>query len=80
MKALLWAAVGFLVVMWLLRGKTSIGADPTSRGPAGGTTQQSEPMIRCAYCGVHMPESEAITASTGAAFCSEEHRLRHAAR
>jgi uncharacterized protein len=80
MKALFWAVVGFLMVMWLLRGKASAGADPAPKGPGGGANGESEPMIRCAYCGVHMPASEAITASTGAGFCSEEHRLRHAAR
>lgn len=80
MKALLWAVVGFLVVMWLLRGKAAIGDGPARRGPAGGANRESEPMVQCAYCGVHMPSSEAITASTGVAFCTEEHRLRHAAR
>ena len=80
MKALLWAVVGFLVVMWLLRGKASTGTGPATRSPAGGANRESEPMIQCAYCGIHMPESEAILASTGAAFCNEEHRLRHAAR
>jgi uncharacterized protein len=77
MKALLWGVIGFLVVMWLLRGKTSGGA-ASSRQDTG--SPHPEPMIPCAYCGVHMPASEAIITTAGGTFCCEEHRLRHAAR
>lgn len=30
-------------------------------------------MVKCAYCGTHVPESEAIAAN-GRYYCSEEHR------
>ena len=81
MKTLLWAAVCFLAVMWMLRGKVmASGADFFWRTRSKRETLESEPMVQCVHCGVHLPASEAFTASTDAVFCSEEHRLRHAAR
>ncbi len=32
----------------------------------------SMPMLRCAHCGVYIPQAEAVTAH-GRAFCSREH-------
>jgi uncharacterized protein len=78
MKALLWAVIGFLVVMWLLRAKTSSGAASSRQDAGRRGSSGAEPMIPCAYCGVHMPVSEAIITTAGATFCCEEHRLRHA--
>jgi uncharacterized protein len=33
-------------------------------------------MVRCAQCGLHLPESEAI-ADRGQHFCSQEHRRQY---
>jgi len=33
-------------------------------------------MVRCVYCGVHLPRSESLT-SDGKFFCSDEHRRLH---
>lgn len=38
--------------------------------------KSNEDMVKCAYCGVHMPISES-TLSKGNYFCSNEHRLMH---
>ncbi len=38
--------------------------------------KSNEDMVKCAYCGVHMPVSES-TLSKGNYFCSNEHRLLH---
>lgn len=38
--------------------------------------KSNEDMVKCAYCGVHMPISES-TLSKGNYFCSNEHRLLH---
>jgi uncharacterized protein len=35
--------------------------------------QTSEPMIRCAHCGLNVPRSEAV-ADAGRWYCSEAHR------
>jgi uncharacterized protein len=69
MKLLLWLAIGALVVAWLLRGKKSPtpAATPKNAGAI-------EAMIQCSYCKVHVPVSESVASSSGAAFCSEDHR------
>lgn len=36
----------------------------------------SEDMVRCAHCGVHLPESESI-ANEDDFFCSNEHLHKH---
>ena len=36
----------------------------------------AEDMVRCAYCGVHLPKGESIQ-SGGQFFCSTEHRDSH---
>ncbi|WP_136413169.1 PP0621 family protein [Herbaspirillum sp. ST 5-3] len=78
MKLLLWAAIGFIVVMWLLRSNKV-----SSTGHASGTSSTSkkdkliEPMVQCAHCGVYIPASESVTAASGKVFCSDEHRLKH---
>ena len=38
--------------------------------------KSNEDMVKCSYCGVHMPISES-TLSKGNYFCSNEHRLMH---
>jgi uncharacterized protein len=80
MKLLLWGAICFAIVMWLLRTKKVSG---TPGGSAHNSAESkhgnAEPMIRCVHCGVHIPLSEAVISRSNAAFCSEEHRLQHSA-
>lgn len=75
MKLLFWFVIVFAAI-WLLRNKKNLagGAGPT-RPTAG---KGIEMMVQCAHCGVYMPASESVVAVSGAAYCSEEHRLRHA--
>lgn len=74
MKLLLWGAIGFLVVMWLLRDRN---AGHASAHRASERSAETEAMVRCAYCDLHVPASESVVAASGAVFCSEEHRRRH---
>jgi uncharacterized protein len=37
----------------------------------------NEPMVRCEYCGIHVPKSRAIE-TDGHSFCSRKHRQAHA--
>jgi uncharacterized protein len=57
------------------------GAARASRGPgaSGGAPQLPDPLVRCAECGVHTPNSEAVVAA-GHRFCCADHARRHAAR
>ena len=68
MKILLFLVAVF-VLLWLLRGAT------TRRGPRGGTPppKTPQPMIACAFCGVHLPRDEALPGK-GGVFCGDAHR------
>lgn len=78
MKLLVWAVIGVVMVMWLMRSKQ---AKPTIRPPGAARVndaQEAEKMVQCAHCGVHLPLSEAVSDASGVQFCSEEHRLQYA--
>lgn len=74
MKWLLIAVVVGLVVWWLTRGRRAGPERPRpkaeGRPPAGGPPQ---PMIRCAHCGVLLPQADAIAGPKDHAYCSPEH-------
>lgn len=42
-----------------------------------GVSNKAEDMVRCTYCGVHLPKGECIMAD-GNSYCSEAHRRAHA--
>lgn len=73
MKLLFWLVIVFAVI-WLLRTKKN----PGSTRPTGQADKGDETMVQCAHCGIYVPASESIVALSGATYCSEEHRLRHA--
>jgi uncharacterized protein len=80
MKFLLWLGLGFLLVTWLMRGKKAAprSSPGYSRPAAEASGNTAEAMVRCAHCGLHVPQSEAIMLSSGTGFCSDEHRRLHA--
>ena len=61
--------IAVVVLLWLLRGTT------TRRRPDPGHAQppSPQPMIACAYCGVHLPRDEALP-GRGGVFCGDAHR------
>ncbi|MCD0501570.1 PP0621 family protein [Bordetella petrii] len=77
-KLLLWVVI-ILVVMVAAR---IIGARASARRNAPQSqarhqgrppaSQQSESMVRCAHCGIHLPRSEAVLLQ-GQVWCSHEH-------
>jgi uncharacterized protein len=67
MKIVLFLIAVF-VLLWLLRGATGRRPGVGARPPA-----QPQPMIACAYCGVHLPRDEALP-GRGGVFCGEAHR------
>jgi uncharacterized protein len=88
MKYLIWVAVAFVIVFWVVRANrisarpgTETGAgtgDANESGePAPRTGSGAETMLECAHCGVHVPASEAVIVRPGAAFCSDQHRALH---
>lgn len=64
--AIVWLA--FVLFKRWLAGKNQ----PRS-GPDG---KPQERMVKCAYCGVHVPESQALRRGEQT-FCSPEHRDAH---
>ncbi|MBI4190270.1 MAG: preprotein translocase subunit YajC [Betaproteobacteria bacterium] len=72
MGKLILAVLVFVLAWWILRKyRKSMTREPPPQSGA------AEDMVRCAYCGVHLPRSESHV-SSGEFFCSEEHlRLRH---
>lgn len=75
MSRLLFLVIIVVLVFWLLKsyGKR-LRKDETSDENATG---QTEDMVRCAQCGVHLPKRESLLAS-GKYYCSEAHRRMHA--
>lgn len=77
MKILLWGVVGFVVVMWLLRGKDR-AAGAFGKRPQNAAIE-GERMLKCAHCGIYVPASDTVRSASGSAYCSEDHRLQHEA-
>jgi uncharacterized protein len=78
MKLLLWLVLG-LVVFYILRNKKKKSSSYKPRpDAASAASANAETMLRCVECGIYLPASEALHDPTGAAFCSDEHRRRHA--
>ena len=64
--------IAVVVLLWLLRGTTG------RRGNGGGSAKSPpptapQPVIACAYCGVHLPRDEALP-GRGGVFCGDAHR------
>jgi uncharacterized protein len=79
MRVLWWLLIG-LALVWLFKSwrrqsdRVSPPADPTST-PSRAVPKPLAPqvMLRCAHCGMHLPQGEAIQAD-GRFFCSAAHR------
>jgi uncharacterized protein len=58
---------------------TAGGTYRRSSNGAGSSPQLTDPLVRCAECGVHTPSSESLVVA-GQRFCCSDHAHRHAAR
>lgn len=69
----LLALLVFFIVLYLLltKRKRPSSEESAARGSAG---KAPEKMVRCAYCGVHLPASESVSLDDGRHYCGEEHR------
>jgi len=76
-KLLLWAIV-ILAALIVMRLLAQHSAHKTARrrhadqNPGKPGSAATEAMVRCAWCGVHLPRSEAIL-QHGQLWCCEEH-------
>lgn len=75
MSKILLIAIAFAAVYWLLRNHRR-RADRQAQRPAD---PQTEDMVNCAHCGVHLPRGEGIV-SGSRYFCSAEHERESSAK
>jgi len=68
MKYLILLGVVFGVIWWI---KLSRPASTDNKSSGQDTRPQN--MLRCAQCGLHLPDNEAVM-SRNTAYCSEAHR------
>lgn len=79
MKLVFWLILAVAVV-FVIRNKNKAARKSAPRNaPPNPQAAAGEAMLRCAHCGIYVPESEALRNAVGAAFCSSEHRLRDGA-
>ena len=69
--------VVILLVVYLLwrskRTDTRPGADPSAAAAPPAALPLD--MVRCEFCSLHLPRSEALPGANGNLYCSQEHRL-----
>ena len=68
MKYLILLGLLFGVIMWFKFSRPS-----TDQQSSDQSDKQPQNMVRCAHCGVHLPENDAI-ASGKAVYCTAAHR------
>jgi uncharacterized protein len=69
---ILLLVLGLFVAYWILKGyKGRVQRRADKKAAAAG-----EDMVRCDYCGVHLPRSESLP-SDQSFYCSADHRRAH---
>jgi uncharacterized protein len=71
---ILLAVIG--VVLWLLKGRSRVqGPDSTGAPKPGPKPREATPMLACAHCGVHLPQTDAVLDTAGRPYCGQAHRI-----
>jgi uncharacterized protein len=68
LSRLLFFAIIAVLILWILRKFIRKDID----GNNDSSTTESEDMVCCDYCGLHLPRSESVV-KDDKFFCSEEH-------
>ena len=68
MSRLLFFAIIAVLIVWILRKFIRKDIDDNNDS----STTESEDMVCCDYCGLHLPRSESVI-KNDKFFCSEEH-------
>lgn len=66
----------FFLVIWLLRGGRRQDAAGSSAPSPAAEPASAEQVVACVHCGLHLPQSEAVSGAAGW-FCGEAHRVAH---
>jgi uncharacterized protein len=70
MKFILFLVAVF-VLLWLLRN--ALGRRDGTRPAPPPEARAAQPIVACAFCGLHLPRDEALP-GRGGVFCGEPHR------
>ncbi len=78
-RILLFVFIAFLcwLAIRMLGGSRKRGDPPRqdpSRDAAPPAARRVETVTQCAWCGVHVPPTEAVTLPDGRVYCSDAHR------
>ncbi len=79
MRVLLWMLIGLAVyLLWRKwqRERDAATADAARQAAPrrpGAEQPSTGRMVRCAHCGLHLPESEAVRSGDGRDYCSPAH-------
>ncbi len=69
--------VVMFIIAWLIYSLTRRWLASLDQEQKSGRSAHIETMVRCADCGLHVPQNEALQAQ-GKYYCSDEHRKRAA--
>lgn len=82
MARLIWVLLLVLAVVALWRGarrRDAVRPEASPAPPPGRRDPSPEAMVRCAHCGLHLTEADALQDGERS-YCSEAHRLAGPAR
>ena len=68
MKYLLLLGVVFGLIWWI-----KLSRPASTENKSSGNSEGPQNMLRCAHCGLHLPDNEAVM-SRNTAYCSDAHR------
>ncbi len=68
--------VGVLVVYWMVRSSLRRRSRVERQNELTGAGADTEKMVRCAECGVHLPRGESLVVR-GQFYCCASHQQRH---
>ncbi|MFM2065499.1 MAG: hypothetical protein RLZZ584_408 [Pseudomonadota bacterium] len=75
MSRLLWWLLIGLGAWWLLRRvRRGPSVDQPQARPSATSVRAPQAMVRCAHCGLHLPQVDAVTDEAGRSYCSAAHR------
>ncbi len=79
MRVMLWLLIGLAVYLllrkWIRERETTAEEATRQAAPRrpGAASSATGRMVRCAHCGLHLPESEAVRSGDGRDYCSPAH-------
>jgi uncharacterized protein len=70
---LLLAVVGIAIWLFKMNRRVDGPKKPPPAAKPGAPATEATPMLACAHCGVHLPQTDAVVDPAGRAYCSAAH-------